>query len=60
MESRRPSLSEWAVLWAVDPTSNHHNCQGLFIKGLQLQLLYCISKKILKILVLRQSGKIGT
>ena len=58
MESRHPPLSEWAVLWAVDPTSNQNNCQGPFIKG--MQRFYSISVKILKILVLCHSSKIWT
>ena len=58
MESRHPSLSEWAVLWVLDPTSNHNNCQGPFIKG--LQRFYGLSEKILNFLVHRHSSKIWT
>ena len=58
MESRHPSLSEWAVLWAVDPTSNHNNGQGPFIEC--LQCFYSLSEKFLNFLVLRHSSKIWT
>ena len=58
MESRHPSLSEWAVLWVLDPTSNHNNCQGPFIEG--LQCFYSLSEKFLNFLVLRHSSKIWT
>ena len=58
MESRHPSLSEWAVLMVVDKTRNHNIVQGPFIEGLQRH--YSISEKILKIWVLSHSSKIWT
>ena len=58
MESKHPSLSEWAVLWVLDPTSNHNISQGSFIEG--LQHFYSLSEKILIFLVLGHSSKIWT